>query len=295
MDYPFSIFFPEDGSDDAPGAIRLTVAAIIACLGTGVVDGVQIAEADVAPYFQDKKIKRASTAFNEEAEWDVWRRSHSYINIKPSGTLAVAVTKVIRALTTSILRNQLPTIDMKVNLDGSIDSDQTWIRMRDFRNWAHVHKLNLDDHYVEYVENENEIFSAAIDSGDSVRQRMENPDIEKVKTDQARSILENLAGEMVEGSDAWKYCESLILENLTLKAKNSESQSAEKPLKTSERKTLLAIIAALCKEAKIDYTKHAKSAGLIQSTAALMGISVGETTIENHLKKIPDALATRMK
>ena len=69
----------------------------------------------------------------------------------------------------------------------------------------------------------------------------------------------------------------------------------EKPLSNRERNTLLTIIAALCKEAKLDYTKHAKTAGLIQSTVAGMGASIGETTIEGHLKKIPEALGTRMK
>lgn len=68
-----------------------------------------------------------------------------------------------------------------------------------------------------------------------------------------------------------------------------------KPLSNRERDTLLTVIAVLCKDAGYDHTKHAKTAGLIQSTAAKMGVSIGETTIENHLKKIPDALATRMK
>lgn len=71
--------------------------------------------------------------------------------------------------------------------------------------------------------------------------------------------------------------------------------SNEKPLTTRERDTLLTIIAVLCKDAGYDYTRHAKTAGLIQSTAAKMGVSIGETTIEGHLKKIPDALGTRMK
>jgi hypothetical protein len=75
----------------------------------------------------------------------------------------------------------------------------------------------------------------------------------------------------------------------------SEYQKPVKPLATRERDTLLTIIAALCKEAKIPYDKPAKAAGLIQGTAATMGVSIGETTIEGHLKKIPDALATRMK
>ena len=77
--------------------------------------------------------------------------------------------------------------------------------------------------------------------------------------------------------------------------KTNAMSQAEKPLSNRERDTLLTIIAALCKEAKIPYDKPAKAAGMIQSTAATMGVSIGETTIEVHLKKIPDALATRMK
>lgn len=80
-----------------------------------------------------------------------------------------------------------------------------------------------------------------------------------------------------------------------MKAVNGGVSSDDKPLSTTERNTLLCIIAALCKEAKMDYKTHAKTAGLIQKTAAEMAVSIGETTIEGHLKKIPNALATRMK
>ena len=69
----------------------------------------------------------------------------------------------------------------------------------------------------------------------------------------------------------------------------------EKPFSTNERNTLLVIIAALCREAKIDYTKPAKAAGMILHTADGMGLKIGETTIERHLKKIPGALEARMK
>ena len=77
--------------------------------------------------------------------------------------------------------------------------------------------------------------------------------------------------------------------------KQDQQKISEVPLQTKERNTLLTIIAVLCKDAGYDHTKHAKTAGLILSTAAKMGIEIGETTIEGHLKKIPDALATRMK
>jgi hypothetical protein len=69
----------------------------------------------------------------------------------------------------------------------------------------------------------------------------------------------------------------------------------EKPLSNRERDTLLTIIGVLCKEAKLDHTTPAKTAGLIYSTAKLMGVAIGDSTIESHLKKVSDALASRMK
>ena len=75
----------------------------------------------------------------------------------------------------------------------------------------------------------------------------------------------------------------------------ADIQAIEKPLSTKELNTVLVIIAALCKDMGYDHTKASKTAGLIQSTAAKMGASIGETTIEGYLKKIPDALGTRMK
>ena len=80
-----------------------------------------------------------------------------------------------------------------------------------------------------------------------------------------------------------------------LKSIENAPEQTEKPLGNRERDTLLAIIAVLCKEAKLDYSKSAKTAGSIQRLADDMNISIGETTIEGHLKKIPNALASRMK
>ncbi len=69
----------------------------------------------------------------------------------------------------------------------------------------------------------------------------------------------------------------------------------QKTLTTTERNTLLTIIAVLCKEAKLDYNTASKTAEFVQSTAAAMGVSIGETAIRDHLKKIPDALGTRTR
>lgn len=73
------------------------------------------------------------------------------------------------------------------------------------------------------------------------------------------------------------------------------SVQPEKPLTTRERNNMLTTIAALCKEAKLDYRTPAKTAGLIRGVMAGMGVDVGETTIEGYLKKIPDVLESRAK
>ena len=66
-------------------------------------------------------------------------------------------------------------------------------------------------------------------------------------------------------------------------------------LSITERETLLIIIAALAKEAKIDITKKSKAGELIESLTQQIGSRVGATTIETHLKKISHALENRAK
>lgn len=68
---------------------------------------------------------------------------------------------------------------------------------------------------------------------------------------------------------------------------------AEKPVERRERATLLVVIAALAKMAKIDVTKPSAAALAIESQTALMGSRVASRNIENHLNRIPEALENR--
>ena len=75
----------------------------------------------------------------------------------------------------------------------------------------------------------------------------------------------------------------------------ADSPKLESPLGTKERDSLLVIIGLLCNDLGYDTTKAAKTAAAIRSTAASMGISIGETTIEGHLKKVRDVMSGRKK
>ena len=72
-------------------------------------------------------------------------------------------------------------------------------------------------------------------------------------------------------------------------------KSESKSLVDRERETLLIIIAALAKEAKVDIDKISKAGDLIANMTHLIGVPIGATTIETHLNKIKQALENRAK
>lgn len=76
-------------------------------------------------------------------------------------------------------------------------------------------------------------------------------------------------------------------------AVSRKEQHAEKPIERRERTSLLVIIAALAKMAKIDVTKPSAAAISIETQTELMGTRVASRTIENHLSRIPEALESR--
>jgi hypothetical protein len=79
-----------------------------------------------------------------------------------------------------------------------------------------------------------------------------------------------------------------------LETRMSEPQQiTERPIELRERTTLLVIIASLAKMSKIDVSKPSAAAAAIGSQTVLMGAAVSPRTIENHLKRIPEALEGR--
>lgn len=78
-------------------------------------------------------------------------------------------------------------------------------------------------------------------------------------------------------------------------ALSGKTTCLEKPLKTKEKTSLLTIIALLAEEAKIDWRQPTKAATNIVHQADRLGVQIGQRTIEEYLKQIPDALERRMK
>lgn len=77
--------------------------------------------------------------------------------------------------------------------------------------------------------------------------------------------------------------------------RSNQLHEIDKSITEKERETLLVIIAALAKEAKIDIEKISKAGDLIANMTQLIGAPIGATTIETHLKKINQAIVNRTK
>lgn len=75
---------------------------------------------------------------------------------------------------------------------------------------------------------------------------------------------------------------------------NETPESKEKPITTTERTTLLTIVAALCDYSAIDLGKRGVAAQIAGLTEEL-GAAVTDDTIRKVLAKIPDALERRKK
>ena len=73
------------------------------------------------------------------------------------------------------------------------------------------------------------------------------------------------------------------------------TDTLDRPLKERERATLLTIIAALARAADIDILKASKAGDTIEALTVELGARVSARAIEDHLKRIPDALERRGK
>ncbi|RJG01273.1 hypothetical protein [Noviherbaspirillum sedimenti] len=291
MDYPFQTIF---SSNEGGGVIRLKVAAICAWLDYEDGGG-HFNEEEIAPFFQT--IEKTSPNGNKyEDQID----PHAFVFLEPTENLAASVEEMVNALIVSIDKGQLKPVFLKVGLDGVIDPVETWILTSDFYEWLEPRGFYPGDVCNDYDDGEGNIISHAYENACEMRKEFEAPYFNA----EYRGLKKGLdSKEFLQ-----QRYENLFLQNTLLKQGFSPEVVTEaltrqgrqedldnRPLRTRERNTLLSIIAVLCEEAKLNYTRHAKTAGLIRDMAERMGLNIGESTIENHLKKIPDALETRMK
>ena len=281
------------------GIIRLKVAAICISLDTMFVEGLDNEE-EIAPFHAIVEKTYYDRLRGKEYKTSSAIEPHAFLYLTPTGSLAEFVETVLSALRQSIESGELKTVERKVDLvTGEINAEETWLRTEDFANWCVTRSLEVDDFCARYHDTEENIVSRISDLVYEVRRDFEAPLFDPTYAE--RMKIPALTEEQLQ-----KDYDALLRENIFLRmgfdsagaAHNHPSNSDsdhDKPLRTTERNALLSIIAVLCDENGYDTTRAAKTAAIIKNRADLAGIALGETTVENHLKKIPDAVTRRLR
>jgi len=94
--------------------------------------------------------------------------------------------------------------------------------------------------------------------------------------------------------DAVYAVRTKVLQEFVQKVSGDPAEDNERPLSTRHRNTLLTVIAALCKEAGIDYRERG-TAKRISIAVSELGAAVSEDTIRGFLSDIPEAVESRSK
>lgn len=228
MEYPIEYLFSEKLEI---GVIRVSVAATVICLDHGSTDGITVPDDELEPYFQPKKASIQHLESN--VEYDVWHRPHCFVHISPKGVFAKQVKRIEDAIVSSIARGLLVPVQLRANLDGTINPRETWLNTQEFVDWCDVHSLRFDDVFDQYVSDERKIMEAAIEVMNSKRLQLESSNFE--------SEINARRDELNEPDIALK----LLRENIALREGRGSHPKLEGNLKNRERETLLNIIGVL--------------------------------------------------
>lgn len=193
------------------------------------------------------------------------------------------------------------------------------------------HKYQMLTHGVEvtsvamdgaFVEGRNEVFyqlQTSIDDNEycagstaqreKLKQHIANNNIEAAEAEKLLSRHIEDRKEFLEEKKSWPLSKCyypaggllddtvLIVRTHALRefeaAINDTPVKAERPMGVRERNTLLIIIEALAKEAKIDLSKPSKAGAAIANLTELLGAPVDHSTIEQKIKLIASALESR--
>jgi hypothetical protein len=271
--------------------ICLRVAALCTCLDHGYYRNEAFTRAETVGFFGAS----GTGLYAEDGqELNGWLDPHAFTHIPSIGNVELAENQLLAGLIASIKSRELSPVQLRMNLDGEVDIYDTWIKLNDLVDWCDVRSIEIGDLINTYHDGEDTIMDHALTSGNHMRQRFETPHFN------AR-FNPRVAAEIREDQVTVDQYRELLAENIILSQQIAaglypqNAQEDEKPVQERERRTFLLIIAALCKEANHDFHKHAKTAAIIKRTADIMGLAIGESTIEGKLKLIADALESRVK
>jgi hypothetical protein len=268
---------------ELPSVIRLSVASVVIALSIGKWAGEDIEEDEFEQFMSVQKV------VSDGREYGVYRSPHEFLNFAPSGNLDRAARGIQALMIGSIEKGEVKPVSLRRALGGTIAAVETWLSTDSVGQWCDERDIPLHDLFYDYIDEEEKILGAGLTAHSNARFRAENKsDFHSVDVDSGSVDWQALYIDVVSKRMG-------MASGVSKSADRSTNRQDPRHLGTRERNVLLTIIAALCHEQKIDYTKPSKAAVLILDLAIRYGLKVSESAIEGHLKKIPDALETLAK
>ena len=233
QDYPF--FLP---NHSAQQAIRLRLAALLACLDGGVA----YPPHEVLPY-------RLADDPNETSV-------HAFAWTSPSGKLAEHIAEVMQSLCRSIVRKDLQPLLIVMDIDDEIDPANTWISATDFQHWCTQRTIDLGELWDRFLDEAYYIESSAMQAASRELEELESSKSNYVKQAVDSSLEEQdwyacLSPELqgkIDGhlSQLLLSClRSLGIPDTEPKNVGARGTETDRALQPRERTTLLNIIGAL--------------------------------------------------
>lgn len=185
------------------------------------------------------------------------------------------------------------------DFDERLISEETYVNYSDFTDWLRERGYESGDIIAEWHETEMEIAELVCDEVAYLRASRKGGK-GAIRGIALQGLLAK-AGRLKESesSDVVAAYKAVVRENQHLKeqlahAKTMQPPKVDRPLPTRQRRTLLTIIAALCKHKGIEIQERGTAQRIVEMTDDL-GAHVDNGTIASLFSEIPEALETRMK
>jgi hypothetical protein len=194
---------------------------------------------------------------------------------------------------------RMETDKVQRDFEETLITGETYISFQDLSDWLLERGYEYGDHMDGWIADESEIASQVCNEIAYLRAaRMSGKGvIRSIALQGMFAKVGKLEDKDIQGLTAGYKL--VMIENQKLKDQLSEARAAQpskvdRPVTTRQRRTLLTIIASLCRSAGIDPQARG-AAQRIKGLVEILGVSMDDDTVAKVLKEIPDAIESRMK
>jgi hypothetical protein len=205
----------------------------------------------------------------------------------------------LQLLTALVRSTEVGQLPVEVRARNFADSralpERTFVRLEDLVEWLEVHGHERGDIIADIEESlgDDPWLIASEVAEDRARLRLGH--LKEESTRNSADSVEALQGVELEGLRRELQAKRLHIVHLEQQLHAARGGSGgEKRLNTRQRRTLLTIIAAVCKKAGIDTTSRGAAAVIAGATEEL-GVPVSDDSIRAVLREIPDAIESRSR